>query len=258
MKTEFKRVPAVDKCFGILDLLAESGKPMGITEISKALNYNKSTVFNTVYTLRDLGILEAGPDTKFWFGTNLYLLGRAAGRGSDLIRTVHPFLDKINRKTKLSAFLGIRSDLRAVIVDKVDDAFDIKISSEVGMRLPLLAGAGGKALLAQLPDSEIDRILAENELRKFTPQTLVEKSAYREAVMKVREEGIAFDREEYIEGIMAFAVPLKTQREDLQAAIWAVGLRRQVTEDMVPGFSSILKGIAEGINLRFSLVGGST
>lgn len=253
MKIEFKRVPALDKCFGILELLAREKEPLGISEISNALDLNKSTVFNTVYTLCELGILEIGSDTKFCLGTNLYLLSRAAGKGSELIQTVHPFLEKINKKTKLSAFLGIRSGLGAVIVDKVDDAFDIKISSEVGMRLPLLAGAGGKALLAQLSDSEIDRILSENKLRKFTSQTCVDKREYRKAIMKVRKEGIAFEKEEYIEGIVAFALPLKTRKQDLQAAIWAVGLRRQVAEDVVPGFSQILKEIAEEINVRLSL-----
>jgi IclR family KDG regulon transcriptional repressor len=250
----FKKVPAVDKCFHILDFLAESRKPVGISEISKALAYNKSTVFNTVYTLCGLGILESGSDNKFRLGTNLYLLGRAAGKRLELIQTVHPFLEKINRETKLSAFLGIRSELKAVIMDRVDDAFDIKISSEVGMRMPLLAGAGGKALLAQLHDSELDRILSENRLQKFTSQACVDKAEYRKTIMKVREEGIAFDWEEYIEGIVAFAVPLKTQREELQAAIWAVGLKRQVTKDAAPKFSGLLKEIAAEINLRFSLV----
>lgn len=253
MNGTFKKVPAVEKCFRILDFLAESGRPMGISEISKALAYNKSTVFNTAYTLCALGILEPGPDNKFRFGIELYLLGRAAGRGSELIQIVHPYLEKINRETKLSAFLGIRSELSAVILDRVDDAFDMKISSEVGMRMPLLAGAGGKALLAQLHDSEFDRILSENGLRKFTPRTCVDKREYRKTILKVREEGIAFDWEEYIEGVVAFAVPLKTQREGFQAAIWAVGLKRQATEESVPRFSGLLKGIAEEINLRFPL-----
>jgi IclR family KDG regulon transcriptional repressor len=252
MRGEFKRVPAVEKCFRILNLLAESGKPMGISEIAKSLDYNKSTVFNTVHTLSELKILEAIPEAKFWFGTDLYLLGRAAGKGSDLIQTVHPFLEKINEKTKLSAFLGIRSGMRAVLLDKVDDAFDIKLSSEVGMRLPLLAGAGGKALLAQLPDAEIDQILASNELRKLTPLTCVDKNEYRRSVMHVREEGVALDMGEYIEGVVAFAVPLKTQRNGLQAAIWAVGLKRQVAEETVPEVAAFLKDTADAINLRFS------
>jgi DNA-binding IclR family transcriptional regulator len=253
MKGEFKRVPALDKCFRILTLLAESGKSMGVSEISKTLNYNKSTVFNTVYTLCDLGVLEAKSDSKFSIGTELYLLGKVAGKRLELIQTVHPFLEKINKETKLSAFLGIRFNLVAVILDKMDDAFGIKISSEVGMRIPLLAGAGGKALLSQLPDAEIDRMLSENELKQYTPQTCVDKAKYRKEIIKAREEGIAFDREEYIEGIIAFAVPLKMQKEGLQVAIWAMGLRRQVSEDVVPGFSELLKRVAEEINLRFSM-----
>jgi IclR family KDG regulon transcriptional repressor len=53
METGFKRVPAIDKCFNILDLLAKAKDPMGVSDISKAFNYNRSTVFNIVYTLME-------------------------------------------------------------------------------------------------------------------------------------------------------------------------------------------------------------
>ena len=169
MKTPTKRVPAIDKCFSILKLMAQSKDPMGISDISKALNYNRSTVFHIAYTLADLGILERRDKNKFHFGTQFYVLSRAAMRRSELINTIHPYLEEINRKTRLMAFLGIRSGLRAIIVDKVDSTFDVKVMSEVGMRIPLLAGAGGKALLSQLPDAEVDDILSKNKLKKFTP-----------------------------------------------------------------------------------------
>ena len=90
MKAGFKRVPAVEKCFNILDLLARSERPLGISDISKALGYYKGTVFNIVYTLVDLGVIENKQGSAFRFGTKLYLLGKAAGQGSELIRTVHP------------------------------------------------------------------------------------------------------------------------------------------------------------------------
>ena len=54
MSPAFKRVPAVDKCFAILELLAQSKEPMGISGISGKLDLNKSTVFNIVHTLTDL------------------------------------------------------------------------------------------------------------------------------------------------------------------------------------------------------------
>ncbi len=253
MKRAFKRVPALDKCFSILRLLAKSKASMGISEISKTLAYNKSTVSNIAYTLCDLGVLENRLDGKFWFGTELYLLGRTAGKGSGLIQTVHPFLEEIQQKTDLSVFLGIRSGDRAVIIDKVDSSYDLRISSEVGMRLPLFAGAGGKALLAQLTDDELDALLSHVALKKFTPNTQTDTLTFKEAVLKVRENGVAYDFEEYIEGIVAIAVPLHTDRQTVQAAIWAIGLKRQVPEDAYGSYAQLLKEAAGHISLRFSM-----
>jgi IclR family KDG regulon transcriptional repressor len=258
MPSGFKRVPAVDKCFAILELLSATPHHLGVSDISSRLELNKSTVFNIIHTLTDLGVLEKRIDGKFQFGHQLYSLAIAAGNGSEVIQIVHPYLEKINAKTKLSAFLGIRSDTQAIIVDKVDTANDIKISSEVGMRLPLLAGAGGKALLSQLSDPEIDAILRENELQKFTPRSCTNKAAYKKTVLKVRAEGIAYDMEEYIEGIIALAVPLNTQRSSLQAAIWVVGLKRQARQVSFAEATDFLKVVTHEINHRFLLNAGPT
>jgi IclR family KDG regulon transcriptional repressor len=252
MKIAFKRVPAIDKCFTILELFARLKKPLGVSEISKALSYNKSTVFNMVHTLNDLGILEKSGENKFQFGMQLYTLGKAAGSSSELIGNVHPYLEKINQETKLSAFLGIRSGLRAVIIDKADTAFDIKIYSEIGMKIPLLAGAGGKVLLGQLSDAEVDDIISKNELQKFTPNSCVNKKKYRELVIKARSDGIAVDMEEYIEGIRGFAVPLNISRANTQIAIWVVGLKRQISNENIPRYSEYLKEIVREIEIRFT------
>ncbi|MEJ2727277.1 MAG: IclR family transcriptional regulator [Deltaproteobacteria bacterium] len=252
MKIAFKRVPAIDKCFAVLDLFARLKKPLGISEIAKALNYNKSTVFNMVHTLNDLGVLEKSGENKFQYGMRLYTLGKAAGRSSELISTVHPYLKKINQKTKLSAFLGLRAGLWAVIIDKVDTAFDIKIYSEIGMRIPLLAGAAGKVLLAQMSEVEVDDILSRNKFEKFTPNSCVNKNKYNAVIKQARQDGIAIDMEEYIEGIRGLAVPLRVLGDDTQVAIWAVGLKKQITDDIIPQYTKYLKRIAAEIEIRFS------
>ena len=254
MKNGFKRVPAVDKCFRILELLAKSKDPLGISDISKALGYNRSTVFNIIYTLVDLGILLRRDQNKFHLGTQLYVLSRAAIRRSEFINTIHPYLEQINRETKLMAFLGIKSGLRAIIIDKIDSTFDIKVMSEVGMRIPLLAGAGGKALLSRLPDDEIDKILSKNELKPFTRFSCIDKETYKAMIQKTRDEGIAYDMEEYLEGIRAFAVPLKLHRQDLVAAIWVVGLKDQIKDEYIESYSEFIKGISNKIEALYALM----
>ena len=250
MSPAFNRVPAIDKCFAILELLAQSKESMGISDISGKLELNKSTVFNILHTLMDLNVLENQPDGKFVFGTRFYILGNMAGKRSKLIQTAHPYLETINEKTKLSAFLGLRSDRRVILIDKVDSAYGIKVSSEIGMQMPILAGAGIKAMLSQLPDQEIDEILARTELKKYTPYSIIDKAVYKEEILEVRKQGIAYDKEEYIEGMVAFAIPVKANSRDLQAAIWAVGLTRQVPNSSIPEVTELLKGISEEINYR--------
>jgi IclR family KDG regulon transcriptional repressor len=112
------------------------------------------------------------------------------------------------------------------------------------MRLPLLAGAGGKALLCQLSDEEIDHILAANPLKQFTRKTCINQNEFKKEVVKIREDGIAFDDEGYIAGVVAFAEPLKAYRQDLPSAIWTVGLKQQVSPANVPKISEFLKTVA--------------
>jgi DNA-binding IclR family transcriptional regulator len=256
MSLNYKRVPAVDKCFSILELMAEAKRPFGFNEIVRNLGLNKSTVFNILHTLNDLDVLEKGPDGLFRLGTRLFILGHAAAAGAELIQTVHPYLETVNRELRLSTFFGILSDREVIIVDKADSAHRIKISSEIGMRIPLFAGVAGKALLAQLSETEIDRILSESRIKQYTPGTIIDKNLYKKNIMAVKETGIAYDREEYIEGLIAVAVPIKTYRENLQSAIWTVGLKQEFRDDAMTRIVKFLLNTAEEINSRFSMVAG--
>jgi len=251
-KVHFKRVPALDKCFRILEFLANSRTPLGITDISIPLKLNKSTVFNLIYTLVDLGILETVPGNKVRLGLKLYDLSRESNAGGLLISKVRPFLEEINRKTKLSVFLGLRSNLKAVIMDKVDSPHEIKLSSAKGMKIPLIAGSHGKALLSLLPEDQLDEILAEKNLRKFTAHTCIRPQLYKQMVKTAAADRFALDDEEYLEGIRSLAVPLALGRPDVQAAIWVVGLKSQITDGLIPEFKKILDEIGLKIETLFS------
>ncbi len=250
MPPAYKPVPAVEKCFAILDLLSKTDKPLGISDISRQLAYNKSTVFNMVYTLIDLNVLESLDDGKFGFGARFYVLGSTAGNRSELIRLAHPYLERINTETKLSAFLGIRADLRSVIIDKVDTAHGIKISSEIGMQMPVLAGAGIKAMLSLLNNQELNTLISDATFQRYTPNTIIEREAYLTEIGRVRQEGIAFDREEYIEGMVALGIPINPNSRDVQAAIWVVGLKQQVERKALKRLTPLLKNVCMEINQR--------
>ncbi len=256
MSLNYKRVPAIDKCFSILALMAEAKHPFGFNEIVKNLGLNKSTVFNILHTLNDLDVLEKGPDGLFRLGPRLFILGNAAAGGSELIQTVHPYIETINHEFKLSTFFGILSGQEVIVVDKADRGQSVKISSEIGMKIPVFAGVAGKALLSQLAEADIDEILSENTPKRYTPKSIVDKPSYKKEILSVKKTGIAYDMEEYIEGLIGVGVPLQTYREDLQAAIWAVGLKQDFREDAMMRMTKFLSNIVKEINCRFSMIAG--
>lgn len=258
MTLNYKRVPAIEKCFSILELLAVEKRPFGYNEIVRLLNLNKSTVFNILHTLNEFEVLEKGRDGLYRLGPRLFVLGNAAAGGSELIQTVHPYLESVNNKFKLSSFFGILSGQEVIILDKADGAQQIKISSEIGMRISVFAGVAGKALLSQLPEAEIDKHLAEITPKKYTSRSIVDEAAYKKEILDVKENGIAYDREEYIEGLMAVGAPVKTYRKDLQGAIWAVGLKQEFREDVMTRVTEFLLDIAREIDYRFSIGAGPT
>ncbi|NLA73866.1 MAG: IclR family transcriptional regulator [Deltaproteobacteria bacterium] len=251
MSANYKRVPAVDKCFSILELIARSRRPLGFTEIVRELGLNKSTVFNLLHTLNDLGILDKGADGLFHPGSKLFILGNAAARGSELIQIVHPCLVNINNEFRVSAFLGILSGTEVIIIDKADMAQKVKVSSEIGMKIPLFAGVAGKALLSQLPGHEVTKIINKYQFKKYTPNTNTDKGKIKKEIMQVRATGLAYDMEEYIEGLVAVAVPIKTGRDNLQAVIWAVGLKQEFRDSALKEITDVLMKTAAEINSRF-------
>ena len=187
-------------------------------------------------------------------GTRLYVLGQAAGSKAEVVNTVRPYLKAISVESMLSSFLVMRWGMYAVIVEKVEATTYLRVSYEIGTRLPLLVGATGKALLCQLSDADLDSILSENEPLRLIPHARKDRSSLKDAVMSVREDGFATDTGEHIEDLVTLAVPINTHRPDLQAAISAVGFKWQSSDGRMFSVSKLLKEVSNELDCRFSTI----
>jgi IclR family KDG regulon transcriptional repressor len=94
----------------------------------------------------------------------------------------------------------------------------MSITTEIGKRFPLHAGAASKILLAHLPEPEINRIVAKG-LPKYTPNTITKPERLKESLKTIARQGFAEDNEEYIEGIKALACPVFDAGSRVVAAV---------------------------------------
>ena len=225
------RAPTVRKAFQILRLLARRESGLRLSEIARQLQIGKSTVHGLVAALEQEDAVERDPDSKrFSLGLGLLGLGRAVDARMDLKQVAHPFMEDLRAKTQESVFLGSRSFQHTTIVDIVESTRDLKITSPIGTRLPLLAGATGKVFLAALPAEQAGAWLDAKQLRRYTENSITDAEKYLQELERVRREGYALDDEEYIPGVRAVASAISGPRQPM-SAIWVVGFTPSMSAD---------------------------
>ncbi len=227
-----KGVPSLRKALRVLVLLSD-GVERGLSEISRQLGISKSTLHEILYTLEAEGFVRRNPLSKrYSLGPALFeLLGKGVSE-SEMRKTAYPFMVKLKEISGETVFFGVVRGEKVIVLEVVEPDKDLRVTAPVGARVPLLAGALGKAYLARLQEEEVRRILTEKGIKKYTSRTITEIDQYLEELKKVRKEGVALDDEEYLDGVRAIAALIDSPLLPL-SAIWIVGFSSTFTHDRI-------------------------
>lgn len=201
-------VRSVRRAVGILKLLASARAGWRLSDVARRCGLGKTTTHRLLGALADEGLViqEAG-SRRYALGHELVRLGRAAGR-ADVTDLARPALLRLARETEDTVFVSVREGLEAVCLDRAIGDYPIKtLTLNVGDRRPLGVGAGSLALLAQLPDAEVEEIVAGSATALarypgFAP------TALRELVGRTRQQGYAFNDGRVIPAMSAVGVPV--------------------------------------------------
>lgn len=215
--------PVLYKAFAILEEIAADQQGLGISDLARKLNMSKGTVHGIIQAFLDLGVIRENSHKKFRLGPMLIKLGNMALDGEDLRLMSRPYMKELYKEFGETIFLGTFDGRRATIIDKVEKPYELKISAPIGARIPLFAGATGKIFLSSFTEEDLQGLLVEKALTKFTKNSFSDTKEYLEEIKKVKKQGFATDYEEYLQGVNAVSVPIKDSYGRIAAAIWMVG-----------------------------------
>jgi DNA-binding IclR family transcriptional regulator len=199
-------VKSATRALDVLELLAARPEPMPHGEIARALRIPKSSLTELLATLeqRNYVVREgSGTAERMRLGPAVLGLAGVMLRRTDVTRLAQPVVAALTTRTGESAALVLRQGSEVVVVCKENCNQPILYSLQLGERGPVNASAGGKAILGLMPTDEVDAILSAGPLPRLTPRTLTDPVTLRRELAVVAREGIAYSREEMIEGIIA-------------------------------------------------------
>ncbi len=205
----------------ILELFSPDEPVLGVTEIGRRLGVHKSNVSRLVAALQDEGFLARTENGRYRLGLRLYVMGASITHSHALYEAALAELSEVRIATGESAHLAVLVDAEVVHLERLRSDYLMKSRMGARSRPPAHASSTGKALLAYAPDETRERVIARG-LRRYTPRTITDPEAFRAELDRVRVQGYALDREEFLRGISSLAVPIVGRDRHTMAAIAVV------------------------------------
>ena len=211
----------LERALDILELLARTGSPVGLTEIARSVGGPKATVHRLLATLQGRGyVTQEAHGPLYSAGVRCFELGSLWAQNLDLRAIAGPELRALNEDTGETVHLAIYDHGDVVYVDKLESRHPVVARSHVGRRCPATCVATGRVLLAFQPAAEIRSVLG-TPIPSYTEHTVTEPGALAELLAEVRRNGYGVNHESYRAGVGGVAAPI---RDHTGAAIASVGL----------------------------------
>lgn len=239
--------PAVTRAAAILDVLAEDGSvALGPSELARRLGLPKSSIANICAALAEVGLVRR-IGTGFALGRKLAELGGAYLSAVDLVQEFYEACRVLPMGSEETVQLAVLDGLEMTYLARHDGRQPVRLTSQIGRRLPASCTATGKAALASLDERELERRLAGiTNLPVLSPNSHRTAAELLADLAQVRRRGYALDDEETVEGVVCYGIAIPGRRPgDAQHAASITLLKARATDERVPALLADLRRLAE-------------
>lgn len=213
-------VKSLQRGLDVLSYVVEAGAPVKLQEIVRRFGLDKASAFRLLSTLEVEGLVTKLPlDKTYAVGGRMLRWISSARHYQQLIHITRPHLEKLARQTDECSHLGVLTGTRITLIDVVPPAALVAIKHSVGSTVELHCSAIGKALLAFMPTDLQDRVISEIEFRRFTGNTIVDPTTFRDELLNVRRLGYAIDDTEFNDWIYCVGAPVLDHRNNAVASL---------------------------------------
>jgi DNA-binding IclR family transcriptional regulator len=239
---------AILRAVRILEAIARREVPPQLSEICRAVDLPKPTVYRILTTLEHAGLVGREPGSKrYGCAERLNTLAAHTLLGSPNRAARRAVLEELVEQTGETCNLTIPNNSSVLYLDRVEASWPLRISLGPGSKLPLYASASGKLFLSYLPKRSRDRFLRVTPLIPLTPNTVAEPARLAREFETIRANGYAIDNEEYLAGIVCLAVPVRDADGRVVAAVAVQAPVTRMRPEQAIEFLPLLREAADSV-----------
>jgi DNA-binding IclR family transcriptional regulator len=240
----------VDLSLRMLEYLAASRQPVGVTDLATAFGSSKATVYRHLQTMVRHGFLRQEPVTmRYEVGVKVFILGERIRERFDVLAVARDEMAALREEIGQAVTLSALVQDQVVVLEVLQGPAIVNFATQPGTVLDLHASAHGKVALAFGPAALLAACLART-LKAWTPQTICTHSALERAVMQARTRGWAAAPNEVLQGVNGLAAPVFNHGGAYVGAVAAVGSIQHITATPTKQQVRAVVGAAERISQK--------
>lgn len=243
-------VNSIVKAVRVLDTLSANG-PLGYAEILRRVALPKSTLSKIMATLEAEGLVSRDPQNgRYQMGVKLIEWGSGARAQIEMRKVAGPVMKALSEKLDCTVHLTLLAHNEVLPIESVESGtwywHHFKYPVAIGIPAPIHATGAGKAILAFLERGEVESIVREKGLRKYTENTITDLATLWLEIEKIRAVGHAVSNAEHDELIRSVAAPIWNHDGKVIGALSALGIVSRFTPDRLDAIAAeVVKAAAE-------------
>ena len=246
----------LEKALDLLEIILHNKKEISIIDLAKSAGLSTSTTHRILSILVERGyIYQKHKGAKYSLGYKFLLYDQISDIEYNFVnikQEATPFLEELSEETDETIVLAIFDgrepvDIMAIVPDTI-----LKASTGIGTKSPLHCTAVGKMFLACMPDENMNKILNAYKLIPYTENTIIDIDRLKIELNKAKEEGVAYDNEEYIVGLRSAAAPIILDTGEVIACIYFFGPTPRVSLQKMKQIGSLVKSCALEISKKMT------
>lgn len=244
-----KSIPTNLRLLLLLEEIARVGTPLTPTAANEVLGLPKPTVHRLFHRLEEEGFLQRDVDGRSYSpGQRLRRMSMNV-LSSSRLRTVRlAVLNALTEDVGETCNLATPERDGMIYIDRVETKWPLRIQLPVGTTVPFHCTASGKMYLSTLPPRNLSKYLASALLDPHTPKSMTDPAEIVREIERIRAEDYSTDNEEFMEGMVAVAVPIRDNLGRLMSTLSVHAPTQRISLDALKGHLQRLRTAASDLS----------
>ncbi len=237
----------------VIEEIARAGVPVTPTTVNAELGLPKPTIHRLFSTLEEEGFLQRDLDGRTYSpGPRLRQMAGSV-LSSLRIRTARQaILKRLSREIGETCNIALPDRDAMIYLERVETEWPLRIQLPTGTRVPFYCTASGKMYLSSLTPNHLKSYLSGTDMVRRTENTICDPDRLLGEVKEIRRNRYSLDREEFMDGMIALAVPIQDVNGRLMATLSFHAPRPRFDAETAVRFLDPLRRTAEELSLLVS------